>query len=90
MNARLNRARKQRLAHNKKDDLLRFILRSANLDRAQNLEVIKILFPEMYIAPSVDEYISHCCDDDLASLVGDMFSLKFMDNSKSRLPDGGR
>ena len=84
MNEKLEQARKKRLAHNKKDDLLRFILKSANLDRAQNLDVIKTLFPEMLItssqyAPSVDQYISNCCDEDLASLVGDMFSLKFME-----------
>ena len=79
MNEKLEQARKKRLAHNRKDDLLRFILKSANLDRAQNLEVIKILFPEMHIAPSVKEYVSTCPDEDLASLVGDMFSLKFME-----------
>ena len=79
MNAKLDQARKKRLAHNKKDDLLRLILKSANLDRAQNLEVIKILFPEMHTASTVHEYVSHCCDDDLESLVGDMFSMKFME-----------
>ena len=88
MNAKLEAARKQRLAHNRKDDLLRFILRSANLDRAQYLEVIKILFPASH--QKCIEYISHCCDEDLASLVGDMFSLKFMDRSQSQLPAGGR
>ena len=76
MNARLEEARKQRLAHKRKDNLLRFILKCANLDREQNLEVIKILFPEMRLA--THEYTSHCCDGDLASLVGDLFSMKFM------------
>ena len=77
MNARLDRARKQRLVHRRKDDLLRYILRAANLDRAQNLEVVKILFPEMYT--ETQEYNAHCRDGDLASLVGDLFSLKFME-----------
>ena len=80
MNAKLEEARKQRLTHNRKVNLLRFILRAAKLNRAQNLEVIKILFPEMHTASH--DYISNCCDEDLEILVEDMFSLQFMDTSE--------